>query len=383
MKFFFLSLILVVACQKPIQPSLREIASHKELPPVEQGEVWGPKNEQQASLILNQLKTMIEKKAAGNGKMERDAHPKAHGCVKAFLDVDASKLPADLQVGIWAKKSTRPAWVRFSNGDPGGEGKHDLEVDVRGMAVKIMNVPGTPKGSQDLVMMNAKEFFSENGDDYLALFHALDSGSKFDLVKYGITHPKSVKRLLAARVKISNPLETSFHSSVIYKLGKTSMRFKAEPCAVVRTSIPKDKDSTYPHYLRQRLISSMEKAETCFSISVQPNTNPKKQPVEDPREEWSSPFYRVATLRLPQQKGIGDGPQMNMCENLSFDPWNTLPATRPMGQINRARAIVYEEIARYRHARNGRSLIEPTSHNVCVGPESDLCQDPHLISTGR
>ena len=43
---------------------------------------------------------------------------------------------------------------------------------------------------------------------------------------------------------------------------------------------------------------------------------------------------------------------MQHCENLSFNPWHSLPAHRPLGGINRARKVVYPALSKLRHERN-------------------------------
>jgi len=294
--------------------------------------------------------------------------------------VDPSKLPAKQRVGVFSQAANLQAWVRFSNGDPGGG--PDLEKDIRGMAVKLMNVPGTPRGSQDFVMINAREFFSKDGDDYAKLFRALLAnrkyvGNKFDLGLYALNpfNFLSVKNLLAARIKIGNPLGISYHSSTVYKLGDTSMRFKMEPCAPVTNTVPAAADK---NFLRSVLASSLKQKSACFHFFVQPNLKPNKQPVEDPRISWderTSPYVKVGTLKIHQQGNVASKVQRDFCENPSFDPWNTIEATRPLGQINRMRALVYREISKQRHQENQTLVMEPRSHTPCVDTKA-LCQDP-------
>jgi hypothetical protein len=51
---------------------------------------------------------------------------------------------------------------------------------------------------------------------------------------------------------------------------------------------------------------------------------------------------------------------MAFCENLAFNPWRSLPEHRPLGGINRVRKDLYQELAKFRHQRNGVSYTEPT-----------------------
>jgi catalase len=375
--FLFAILVFTSACRTEIQG--RFTASFPDLPAPEQGESWTSQNEGQAEGILREMAKAISKREANPNFTSRDAHPKAHGCPKAELTINNEKLPVQHRVGIFSQNANHKAWVRFSNGSPGGGA--DLDKDIRGMAVKLMNVPGSPRGSQDFVMINAREFFSKDGADYAALFKALLAnrrlvGNALDLGAYAITHPLSAARFVPARIQVGSSLAISYHSSTIYKLGKTSMRFKMQPCSAVANIVPKTADKDF---LRSDLSSSLSKGEACFDFMVQPNLRADKQPVEDPRVWWDeafSPYIKVGQLRIYQQSNVATKQLRDFCENLSFDPWNTLPQTRPLGQINRMRSLIYREISRQRHQENQTTVMEPRSHTPCVDT-SALCQDPH------
>ena len=77
--------------------------------------------------------------------------------------------------------------------------------------------------------------------------------------------------------------------------------------------------------------------------------------------EWDpveAPFIPIATIHIPRQ--TFDTPaQHAFCEDLSFTPWHSLPAHRPLGVTNRIRRVVYERISRLRHELNDRPRVEP------------------------
>lgn len=104
-----------------------------------------------------------------DGKLERAFHAKPHACTKAKMYVDVpsdlasrSKLPegtslASLKVGILADHpEPYDVWVRWSNG-VGGRTRPDGEVDVRGLALKILGVSG-PR------LPNGPKFFVQERD---------------------------------------------------------------------------------------------------------------------------------------------------------------------------------------------------------------------------
>jgi hypothetical protein len=374
-----LGLIFLSACSGPAEEKeiFRATANFYDLPAPELGETWSSRNERQAEQILEQTRKMIQDRVAENKMFRRDAHPKTHGCVRAQVQVHPEQLPADLRVGLFAENKGYPAWIRFSNGAPEGDSVPDYEPDVRGMALKIMNARG-PGQSHDLLMINSKEFFTKDGDEYMDLFNALGKGNlALALHLLRIQNIPSAVKLYRARVRIGNPLKQSYHSSTIYKLGGRSMRFKVSPCQPteddsVARSLPKD-------FLSQRLVAGLARNSACFKFYVQPNMEPQRNLTEDPRLVWresASPYRHVATIRIPQQSGIDSAAQKNFCENVSFDPWRAHGQNRPLGQINRMRHLVYREIAKYRREQNRVQPAEPVNHTPCIGPTASLCQAP-------
>jgi hypothetical protein len=384
----FLTLILFSACTRQEPPitirlapgASRKTASASDLPPPEQGESWGPENEAQTDEIIEDTRQMLIDRSQGANFIRRDAHPKHHGCVKAFVKIDSSALPPELRSGIFAAgaPSEYPAWIRFSNGNPDGTNAPDINSDIRGMAVKLMGVEGAKAGSQDFVMCTAKEFFSENGADYLALHRAL-TGSKASLGWYLATHIRDALNLHKAEIKTANALQTQYYSAIPYKLGQGSMKFEVRPCAEAAPPEELPGKDASPNYLRERLVATLASHPACFDFLVQPNKNPSAQPIENPTIAWDesqSPLIKVATITIPQQTEIDTQAHLNFCENVSFDPWHTLPGTRPMGQISRMRHDIYPAISNFRHQYNHVPLIEPKSHEICTGESAQLCMDP-------
>ncbi len=122
----------------------------------------------------------------------------------------------------------------------------------------------------------------------------------------------------------------------------------------------------YPgdRYLRETLIDHLQTQPACFDFMVQHQSDPVLAPVEDPAVEWdeeSAPFVSVARIEIPAQQ-FASRAQDAFCENLSFNPYNSLPAHRPLGGLNRVRQAVYERIAAYRLNHNGVARVEPTGN---------------------
>lgn len=133
-------------------------------------------------LTIEQLK----KRYLGEPTVRRGVHPKDHGCVTAKFKVHDA-LPADLRVGVFAVPGHEyDALIRFSNanvrptsGDSPKDNTGVTKHGSRGMAVKLLEVGGTPlvppNGplTQDFVMLNHPVFAFSNVEDYEALSQVL------------------------------------------------------------------------------------------------------------------------------------------------------------------------------------------------------------------
>ena len=113
--------------------------------PLELGKEYPPQGEEaQIEQILTISKFSIQHKP--HPPMLRDQHPKSHGYVQGELIVEED-IPETMKVGVFKESKTYPIWIRFSNGgsdrDPKtGDFVPDTVGDVRGMAIKLMNVEG-------------------------------------------------------------------------------------------------------------------------------------------------------------------------------------------------------------------------------------------------
>lgn len=319
-----------------------------------------------AALITEQISKTYP---ANNRPARRDAHPKAHGCVRATFKVN-DQLPNELAHGAFQRGKSYKAWIRFSNGDSDAN-RADGEGDARGMAIKLMGVPG-PKligdeqNTQDFIMINHPVFFMDDPMAYVTLIKKV--GSSNPLVKLSAPLSLGLKGGLIARdilaKKIANPLDTRFWSMVPYRLGddqsKQAIKFSARPCQT-RENEPTKEDTQHPSFLRKAMQERLNAEEGCFEFLVQPRTTPSMS-VENSMVEWKegeAPFIKVATITIPKQ--VFDKPaQHTFCENLSFSPWHATAEHRPLGGVNRVRRVVYDTISAHRHGMNGAPRQEPT-----------------------
>jgi hypothetical protein len=135
------------------------------------------------------------------------------------------------------------------------------------------------------------------------------------------------------------------------------------PTSKGRTTFPRHPSSDY---LREAMAATLRTMAMNFDFLIQFQTDPHRMPIEDASVEWPerlSPFIRVARLRLPVQRF--DAPaQLAFAGNLSYNPWHSLAAHRPLGNQNRARKYIYSELSRLRQEMNGEARLEPTGDEV-------------------
>ncbi len=328
-----------------------------------------PGEDELARQIGERSSEFVLEKFNENMTARRDAHAKAHGCVKAFVDVNNEELTDSEKIGIFAENREFPAWIRFSNGNPAVQ--NDNERDARGFALKVMEVPGLKvleeqknEKTQDFLLMNGNAFFVRTPSDYLEFSNKAFDGSPISFflslnpldIKF-----RELKNLLSiALAKPSSPI-TQYWSTVPFALGDQAVKYSVRPCGDFEKGWPKDPGADF---LAETLVDELASNDQCFDFMLQRQVDPISTPIEDATIEWETieaPFVKVAQIRIPSQS-FSSPAQKEFCENLSFNPWHTLPEHRPLGNINRTRRIVYDMISTLRHTLNDAPSIEPTGH---------------------
>ncbi len=71
---------------------------------------------------------------------QRGFHAKAHACALGTFSVHVPDNLGLAKHGVFAQNTDYPVWVRYSNGV--GFSQSDKNVDVRGLALKVMKVGG-------------------------------------------------------------------------------------------------------------------------------------------------------------------------------------------------------------------------------------------------
>lgn len=297
----------------------------------------------------------------------RDAHAKAHGCVKAEVQV-LPELASELRQGVFSEPGkTWQATMRLSNGN--AYPQFDSIRDARGMAIKLFDVPGKQllsdqqgRSEQDFVMFSHPNFFVSNVAEYRQNVAAQADGKKM-MAFFPGRDPRSwqVRHLFIALATLSpapsSPTRTTYFSVSPYKFGEANAKFRVmpDPGSCPAYNLP-EQNRKLPNFLRNALNQqlSTDRVPACFVLQIQRQDANKYMPIEDTSIEWresDAPFETVARINVPAQDF--DTPALNLqCDNQSFNPWFGIEAHRPIGGINRLRKAVYEAVSDYRHARN-------------------------------
>ncbi|MBJ9704106.1 catalase family protein [Acinetobacter calcoaceticus] len=333
--------------------------------------VLGEKLQPNEDVLAQNIAQVIEKSireqyTAGNAL--RDAHPKAHGCVRAEFHV-SKNIPVQFAKGVFIPDQSYQAWIRFSNASNDASSA-DIDKDARGIAIKLLGVSGTKilesekqATTQDFIMINHPVFFANDAKRYLSFINDVNSHNMIRKlhIPFALGFKGTMNALGARNSQIANPLYARYWSMVPYQLGlgndRQAVKYSVRACSATANNLPKNPSHDF---LREALKNTLQQTDACMGFLIQPRTS-SQMLIEDSMTEWdekAAPFYQVATIHIPKQN-FDTSEQNKFCENLSFTPWHALPAHKPLGAVNRMRKVIYENISRVRHDMNSAPRQEP------------------------
>lgn len=259
-------------------------------------------------------------------------------------------LPSHARQGLFAQPGIHNAWIRLSNGN--SEIASDRKPDVHGLAIKVLGVHGpgalgVPTDCQDFLLNNTPVFAFPNSDEFVELVLALSRGGgallKYMLSRYGLIGAFKVIKRLGTSLKKPFPgyAAETFYSAVPFACGPYAMKLRLQPPQPGQPAKSQDDWSA-------ELLGRLEQSPLRYQLQAQFFVNEEQTPIEDPSVEWPenvSPYVTLATLTLPAY-----GTWSTQAEELrkkievdAFDPWRALMAHRPLGDVNRARKVIYFE----------------------------------------
>ncbi len=303
--------------------------------------------------IARVVANILKKQEARFGKGQfarRDVHEKGF-LVPALFEVIA--VPAELQVGLFATPKLYSAHVRFSNGLL-GPNAFDAAPNVRAMALQIEGVAGKKLrvGDEDspnmnILTANSPVFQVASLDDYLTV-------QEKGLLAGLAATPHVIAPLLRQVFQIvGNPICRTHYSQSAYAFG--------EQRAVKYILVPDESDSLWPlpdfgdpDYLRHKVERELQRREMTMKVCVQFQL--PDESIEDTTIEWKGEPVQVARLIFPRQPDLIV--PRDSGERLSFDPWRTIEAHRPLGWIGLARRAAYLADSQWR-TRHNDQLSDP------------------------
>ena len=220
----------------------------------------------------------------------------------------------------------------------------DIARDIRGMAIKLMGVPGEKlleeekhEQTQDFIVISTNVFVTKDVEEFDQLIRAL-TGSMLSKIGFFATHAGRWN-LIESMNKYANPLQIRYWSTTPYLLGTNAVKYSAIPHVHARDEIPANPGDDF---LAKRRSGNWPWATRCSTSRCNCRSAPRRCPSKTPGKAWDetvSPFRKVATIRIPKQEFDGDR-QREFGEHLSYSPWHSLPEHRPLGGVNRARKVV-------------------------------------------
>jgi hypothetical protein len=315
--------------------------------------------ERNEEALITRIESVVQRQVERDyppGQTKRDAHPKHTGLLQATFAV-ASDVPAELRVGVFAQPRTYQAWVRTSNAS--GKPQSDAIADFRGLAIKLLDVPGDkiaesdePK-TQDFVLLSTPNM--PLGTVRLfhdAIVYPAELSALVFVAKMVLTGKGSVlKELAAAKILPTSPLEIRYWSTTPYRLGlERAVKYSLLPTSTATTPLPEPLTESY---LSEAMEKRLASESVTFDFAVQLRKG--DMPIHDSRPRWDetvSPFVKVATLTIAPQ-AFRTEERNQLAEALSFSPAHARVEHRPIGGVNRARMRIYKTISDFRHARRG------------------------------
>ncbi|MDW6025793.1 peroxidase family protein [Mesorhizobium sp. BAC0120] len=298
------------------------------------------------------------RKASGAASIKRAFHSKAIFASAGARLTFAEDLPQELSAGFAQPGKSYPAIVRFSNAN--GAGQPDFRPDLRGVALRVKV---SDKEQHDLLATNFPVSHARNAAQFVAFAKARAGGmlSKVPGIlglafQFG---PFEVIRMLrnvtaGRNRKVSSLALETFWSRGAIRWGDTlAVRYLLRPAPDAAAAPPPSE--TDPEYLSKEFANRLANGEARFELCIQRFYDERSTPIEDTAIEWTekaSPVIKVAELAIPKPATSAAEAIANarMIDELAFNPWNTTDEFRPLGNLNRARKVVYDASAAHRLA---------------------------------
>lgn len=275
----------------------------------------------------------------------RALHRKQLAAAKGRLEV-LGGLPEFAAQGLFAAPGTHEVWVRLSNG--GMDIASDRQPDIRGFALRVFGVEGDsalgngPAKSQDFTLINQEKFAFPKSGEFVDFVMAASQGGvalvKYLIKRYGFF--AGLARMSQMLKTVSRPFAgfaaNPFYSAAPMANGAYAVRVRLVPLPSNGPAMP-----SAPERWGEEFFARLSTQDLIWELQVQPFVSESETPIEDASVDWPTPYVTVARLILPRQEASADPDFAQTVEAAVFDPWQALAAHRPLGDVMRARKVVY------------------------------------------
>jgi hypothetical protein len=292
-----------------------------------------------ARAIVAMQKRKNERFGAG-----RALHRKGLVAAEAKLIVRPG-LPVEAAHGLFAQPGEYLTWVRLSNG--GVDVQSDRRPDIRGFAFRVFGIKGESAlggmtDHQDFSLINQVAFAFPTSERFFGLVLAAGTGPgalfRWLFKTFGFKGALAqIKKMGATFNKPFSGFATERFASVLpVTCGPHAVKWRLLPPAGLQPRAEARADWCAD------LAAHAAKGPLRYTLQMQFFVDERKTPIEDATVEWleaDSPFITVADLIV--QAPSTDEAFITQVERGSFDPWQALAAHRPLGEVMRARKVVY------------------------------------------
>jgi len=286
----------------------------------------------------------------------RTLHRKQLTAAHGILEV-LDGLPRFAHYGLFAHPRDYEVRVRLSNG--GLDRAPDSVPDIRGFALRVFGVEGESAlgngaaTSQDFTLINQEAFAFSGSGEFVELAAAASQGKgalfKYIFKRYGLLGgPRQLGKLIKAASKPFSGFATEpLFSALPMANGPYAVRVRllpAESNGVGARDASKDWAADFTSRLARRPLH--------WDLQLQFFASEELTPIEDASVNWPTPYSTVARLMLPHQDTASPEGQAlaRQMEATVIDPWQALAEHRPLGDVQRARKVVYFESQKGRGA---------------------------------
>jgi hypothetical protein len=274
-------------------------------------------------------------------------------------------VPSELQHGVFQPGHRYAAWVRVRRRPSGVLGGVEValkleRVGAYGQVLDVGLPEETAAACQDFLLTEHDTFFTRDVRDYTVLRSILDTRDRTArarrLAVFALRRPRE-SWIAAGRLlrRSSEALAGEYHSTLAFALGtQLAVKYCIAPASQPSAA---DADDRTNLPLRERLDPTHGQSLALDFYAVVPSRD--VLPVEDPRIAWTrAGANRIAVAQIEiEPQDLQSAERKRLAETLTFSPWHTLEAHRPLGGFNRARLEIDRWTAR---AQLGLSVEHPS-----------------------